>query len=131
MKTRFHFTIVILLLITGLARAGFESDVIDLVNAERTAQGLKPLNYDPDLAAAARLHSRDYFNHDSLDGTKFYERIIDEGSAYNLCGENIAAGSATPEAGGDRRASADHSLTQMKPDQTSRRPGWPASAPTH
>ena len=102
MHIRFHLTIIILIIFTGLARADFESRVIDLVNAERAAHGLKSLSYDPDLAAAARLHSqdmgiRDYFSHDSLDGTKFYERIIDEGYTYNLCGENIAAGSATPE----------------------------------
>lgn len=102
LTNRLHFTIIILLLFTGLAQADFESQVIDLVNAERAAHGLKSLSYDSDLAAAALLHSqdmgsRDYFSHDSLDGTKFYERILDEGYNYNLCGENIAAGASTPE----------------------------------
>jgi len=101
MKTVFHY-LIILLLFTGLARADFESEVIELVNAERQDLGINPLSYDADLAVAARLHSQDmgnqdYFSHDSLDGTKFYERIIDEGYDYNLCGENIAAGQSTPE----------------------------------
>jgi len=100
---RFHLAIIILLLFTGPVRADFASEVIDLVNAERMTHGLKPLGYDADLAAAARLHSLDmgqqnYFSHDSQDGTRFFERIIAEGYDYNTCGENIAAGQPTPEA---------------------------------
>ena len=76
--------IVWLTLIAGLGFADFESDVVDLVNVERQAEGLHPLTYDAQLTTAARLHSQDmaeqnYFDHDSLDGTKFYERILDAG----------------------------------------------------
>ena len=101
MKTACHI-LIILLCFSGMVQADFESDVIELVNEERAARGLKPLSYDAGLTAAAEAHSqdmgsRDYFDHDSLDGTKFYERIIDEGYSYNQCGENIAAGQMTPE----------------------------------
>jgi hypothetical protein len=87
----------------GIARADFESDVVDLVNVEREAQGLHPLISDENLASAARDHSEDmglqgYFDHDSLDGRHFYDRIVDAGYAYSYCGENIAAGYSTPEA---------------------------------
>jgi len=90
------------ILLCGLARADFESEVVDLVNLERAAQGLHPLTADERLATAARDHSSDmglqgYFSHDSLDGRQFFERILDAGYAYNYCGENIAAGYATPE----------------------------------
>jgi hypothetical protein len=96
----------IVLALIVLARPGladFESDVIDLVNVERQAEGLHPLAYDAQLTTAARLHSQDmaqrnYFDHDSLDGTKFYERILDAGYEYSTCGENIAAGYSSPEA---------------------------------
>jgi uncharacterized protein YkwD len=91
------------ILLCGFARADFESDVVDLVNVEREAQGLHPLTSDERLATASRDHSEDmglqgYFSHDSLDGRHFFERILDAGYAYSYCGENIAAGYSTPEA---------------------------------
>jgi hypothetical protein len=76
--------------------------VIDLVNAERAAEGLHPLNLDPNLATAARNHSedmglQDYFSHTSIDGRTVPERITAAGYFYNTYGENIAAGQPTPE----------------------------------
>ena len=52
----------------GQVYADFESEVVDLVNVERAAEGLAPLSYDARLAAAARGHSEDmglqnYFSH--------------------------------------------------------------------
>jgi hypothetical protein len=94
-----------LLLFVGVAQADFESEVIELVNVEREACNcnLHPLSYNQELTVAARRHSQDmgdqnYFDHTSLDGRKFYERITDAGYNYQTCGENIAAGYATPEA---------------------------------
>lgn len=92
-----------LILCRSLVFADFESDVIDLVNAKRQAEGLHALQYDARLAGAARLHSEDmaqqnYFDHDSLDGRNFYERILDAGYDYKTCGENIAAGYSSPQA---------------------------------
>lgn len=90
------------ILLCGLARADFESNVVDLVNGERAAHGLAPLTANEQLATAARDHSNDmglqgYFDHDSLDGRQFFERILDAGYSYTYCGENIAAGYSTPE----------------------------------
>ncbi len=94
-----------LLLFVGVAQADFESEVIELVNVEREACNcnLHPLSYNQELTVAARRHSQDmgdqnYFDHTSLDGRKFNERITDAGYNYQTCGENIAAGYATPEA---------------------------------
>jgi hypothetical protein len=89
------------LLFVGVAQADFESEVIELVNVERETRNLHPLSYNQELTLAARLHSQDmgdrnYFNHTTPDGTKFNERIIDAGYDYRNCGENIAAGYATP-----------------------------------
>jgi uncharacterized protein YkwD len=89
-------------LLSGHVYADFESDVIDLVNAERAAQGLHPLSYDHRLAVAAGDHSEDmglqgYFSHTSLDGQTVADRITDAGYSYNTYGENIAAGYSTPE----------------------------------
>ena len=90
------------LLLCGQVYADFESEVIDLVNVERAAEGLPPLSYDASLAAAARDHSEDmglqnYFSHTSLDGRTVPDRIEDAGYFWNTYGENIAAGQPTPE----------------------------------
>jgi hypothetical protein len=96
------FFIFYLFLTAGFVRADFESEVIDLVNLEREAQGLHPLSYDHQLAAAARGHSedmgaQDYFSHTSLDGRTVPDRITAAGYSYNTYGENIAGGQPTPE----------------------------------
>jgi uncharacterized protein YkwD len=96
------FFVFCFFLLSGYVYADFESEVIDLVNVERAAQGLHPLNLDPNLATAARDHSedmglQDYFSHTSLDGRTAPERITAAGYFYNTYGENIAAGQPTPE----------------------------------
>jgi uncharacterized protein YkwD len=81
-----------------------------LLNAERTARGLRPLRLDPCLSRAALRHSRDmianrYFAHESRSGAGFSARIARTGwmsgrSGWSV-GENIAWGSgnqASPRA---------------------------------
>ena len=102
MRRPLYLIVIFLFLTSGYAHADFESEVIDLVNVERSAQGLHPLSYDHQLAAAARNHSedmglQDYFSHTSLDGRTVPERITAAGYAYNTYGENIAGGQPTPE----------------------------------
>ncbi len=118
----------ILVLSVGVARADFESEVIELVNAERDACncGLLPLRYNQELTFAARRHSQDmgdrnYFDHTTPDGTPdgiaFYERITDAGYNYQACGENIAAGYATPAAVVDGWMNSDgHRANILDPD---------------
>ena len=102
MRRPLYLIVIFLFLTSGYAYAVFESEVIDLVNVERAMQGLHPLSYDHQLAAAARDHSedmglQDYFSHTSLDGRTVPERITVAGYAYNTYGENIAGGQSTPE----------------------------------
>lgn len=80
-----------------------EAAELELTNAARRAAGLGELRCDEGLARAARLHSQDmcdqgYFDHDSLDGRTFVDRIDDEGVRWRTVGENIAVGYRTPEA---------------------------------
>ena len=68
-----YFFVFCFFLLSPYVYADFESEVIDLVNAERAAQGLHPLGVDHNLVTAARDHSEDmglqgYFSHTSLDG---------------------------------------------------------------
>lgn len=112
----------VLLLSVGVAQADFESEVIELVNIEREALNLHPLSYSEALTAAARRHSQDmgdrnYFDHTTPDGIKFYERIADAGYDYQTCGENIAAGYPTPAAVVDGWMNSDgHRANILDPD---------------
>jgi uncharacterized protein YkwD len=73
-----------------------------LLSAERASAALPPLRLEPRLAQAARRHAADmarkrYFDHDSLDGSSFLERIRRAGYLSGAvswrAGENIAWGS--------------------------------------
>ncbi|WP_436494476.1 CAP domain-containing protein [Actinokineospora sp. HUAS TT18] len=78
-----------------------ESEVLTIVNAERSKAGCGPLRWHDTLALAARKHSADmaannYFDHESLDGRSPFDRMKAEGYAKGG-GENIAAGQSTPK----------------------------------
>lgn len=69
-------------------------------NRARANKGLKKLCVHPALQKAAEAHSqdmidKDYFSHDSKDGSTFDQRIKREGYNYRTVGENIAYGSGS------------------------------------
>lgn len=88
-----------------------EQAVLALINEERIRQGMSPLEWDDNLARAARYHAydlatQDYFDHDSYDrkngnlvevgGT--FDRIRKFYSSSFVNSENIAAGNESAEA---------------------------------
>lgn len=88
-----------------------EQEVLALINEERIRQGMTPLEWDEDLARAARYHAydlatQDYFDHQSYDRTGgklvevggTFERIKKFYSASFVNSENIAAGNESAEA---------------------------------
>lgn len=92
------------------AWAELEEEVLDLVNVHRAAgytchEGsygpTASLTMEPRLGCAARLHSldmgeRDFFDHDTPEGTGFDERVEAQGyTNWLTIGENIAAGAET------------------------------------
>lgn len=80
----------------------YEQQLVKYVNQERADKGLRKLKVHIDLVAAARAHAADmgankYFQHDSLDGSTFAERIVAAGyerEGYDSwkAGENIGWG---------------------------------------
>jgi uncharacterized protein YkwD len=63
-----------------LAMAALEEAVVARINQVRRGRGLRPLQMNQRLAAAADFHSKDmgrrgYFEHDSANGTVFWRRI--------------------------------------------------------
>jgi len=72
-----------------------EDAVHDLVNAQRTDNGVAPLLHDEAIRRVARAHSqdmiaRDFFAHVNPDGLDPFDRLALEGLAYAAAGENIA-----------------------------------------
>jgi uncharacterized protein YkwD len=62
----------------------YEQQIVKYVNQERAKKHLPKLKVHAALVAAARAHSADmgqnkYFEHDSLDGSSFADRIIANG----------------------------------------------------
>ncbi|MEU3839519.1 sigma-70 family RNA polymerase sigma factor [Streptomyces sp. NPDC028635] len=84
------------------AGSDLASQVTALVNKERQAAGCAPVTQDSLLTNAAQAHSddmaaRDYFEHNSPDGTDPGQRITAAGYRWSTYGENIAKGQQTPD----------------------------------
>lgn len=72
-----------------------EARLLQLLNAERQRAGLRPLDPDPLLTAAARAHARDmlaqgYFAHVDLAGRTPADRARAAGVRFAVAGENLA-----------------------------------------
>lgn len=76
------------------------TEVLDLVNQERTSRGIEPVAWSEPAAAAAYAHSvdmdvRDFFDHDNPDGEGPGPRLARQGVGGQGWGENIAMGQAS------------------------------------
>lgn len=79
----------------GKTLAPEEAKMLELVNAERTSRGLKPLTVDFRLVELARKKSQDmidknYFGHNSPTYGSPFDMMKSAGIEYRLAGENLA-----------------------------------------
>lgn len=79
----------------------YDSQLLELTNAERRKAGLPPLRLSPQLGQAAQSHAEDmvrnnYFNHTGANGSQPSDRARAAGYSGSYIGENIAAGKANP-----------------------------------
>jgi uncharacterized protein YkwD len=108
--------------------AGYESQILGLINNVRAENGLGALSLDGQLNAAALEHSLDMacnaiISHTGTDGSTWYDRVRKQGFAnFNAARENIYVGN--PAFGGDAGGafswwmnSEIHRKTLMNPDQ--------------
>ena len=84
------------------SQTAYENKVLELVNVERTKQGLKALQMDESVRKVARLKSEDmrknnYFDHTSPTYGSPFDMLKKFGISYSSAGENIAQGYRTPE----------------------------------
>ena len=82
--------------------SSFETEVIRLVNIERSKNGLLPLSHDWELSRVARYKSMDmkennYFSHTSPTFGSPFDMMKSFGISYRSAGENIAKGQTTPQ----------------------------------
>jgi uncharacterized protein YkwD len=107
-----------------------ETEILRLVNLERTRRGRKPLQFAPRLAVVARGHSYDmairhYRNHDTPEGGTPADRVRGVGIPFRSVAENIYVDNfRTLEGVADRAvkgwlASADHRANLLSDDFTS------------
>jgi len=76
-------------------RPELEARMLELVNGERVAAGLRPLASDPELTQVARQHSADmfargYFAHATPEGRDPFERMREANVRFLTAGENLA-----------------------------------------
>lgn len=72
-----------------------ESQMLELINRERAAAGLEPLEPDPELTEVARRHSADmfargYFSHNTPEGKDPFDRMRESDVRFRIAGENLA-----------------------------------------
>ena len=84
-------------------RPDLEARMLELVNSERVAAGLKPLAPDPELTEVARRHSTDmfargYFAHDTPEGRDPFDRMRAANVRFVTAGENLALAPTVPVA---------------------------------
>ena len=84
------------------AVSSYESEVINLVNAERAKYGLSALKENWELSRVARYKSQDmkdnrYFSHTSPTYGSPFTMMKNFGISYKSAAENIAMGQRTPK----------------------------------
>ena len=82
------------------AQGDYASQVVALVNAERTKYGLSALKADSRVQQAAQVRAAETvqsFSHTRPNGSSFSTALTEAGVSYTRSGENIAYGQSTPQ----------------------------------
>ena len=77
--------------------AGFEAQIVSLINQERANNGLAKLSLSNAISHAARDHSLDmachnFASHDGSDGSTVFTRLVRAGFNWSYAAENVAGG---------------------------------------
>ncbi|MBQ8281886.1 MAG: hypothetical protein IJZ25_05770 [Lachnospiraceae bacterium] len=74
--------------------------IVELVNEERSKEGLNPVTLDTNASNAALVRSKEIvnnFSHTRPNGSSFTTALKEQGVSYRTAGENIAWGQRSPE----------------------------------
>jgi len=88
---------------TPVYASQYDTELLQLTNAQRQSMGLTPLCLSSQLGQAAQFHAQDmadnnYFSHTGLDGSQVWDRAGWFGYTYYRISENIALGYNNPSA---------------------------------
>jgi uncharacterized protein YkwD len=102
-------------------RPDLEARMLELINKERVAAGLKPLAPDPELTQVARRHSADmfargYFSHDTPEGRDPFARMREANVHFLTAGENLALAPTVQVAHNGLMHSPGHRANILHPD---------------
>lgn len=105
------------------ALSGEEQKMIDLVNMERTKEGLAPLTPDLTLSQVARIKSTDmieknYFSHTSPTYGSPFDMMKQFGITYRTAGENLACNQNVESAHQSLMESPGHRQNILNPNFT-------------
>ena len=79
---------------------GYALEIVALVNEQRAAAGVAPVEFNEDLFGASMIRADELtqlFSHTRPNGESCFEILDGIGYGNRWCAENIAAGSSTPE----------------------------------
>ena len=101
-------------------RPELEANMLELINQERAANGLAPLEADPDLTEVARKHSADmfargYFSHYTPENKNPFDRMREDGVSFRTAGENLALAPTLPIAHNGLMNSPGHRANILNP----------------
>jgi uncharacterized protein YkwD len=104
----------------GKPRPDLEEQMLELVNAERRAHGLRAVKPDPILSELARAHSRDmlargYFAHVTPEGQDLSDRMRQARIGFLSAGENLALAPTLSTAHGGLMRSPGHRANILRP----------------
>jgi len=107
--------------VTGLTAD--EAGMVELVNRERAAAGLKPLTVDMQLVQVARAKAKDmivngYFGHQSPTYGSPFDQMKAAGITYRYAGENLAGASTLEQAHTGLMNSEGHRKNILSPNFT-------------
>jgi uncharacterized protein YkwD len=102
-------------------RPDLEAQMLEMVNEERRAAGLKTLAPDPELTEVARAHSADmfargYFAHVSPEGLSPFDRMTRAHVTFRTAGENLALAPTVKIAHTGLMNSPGHRANILHPD---------------
>jgi len=88
---------------TNSVQKSMEEQVVELVNVERSKNGLSPLTINKQVSNVAQIKSEDmrdknYFNHTSPTYGSPFQMLKQFNVSYSYAGENIAKGQKTAQA---------------------------------
>lgn len=84
---------------TDIDTYAYAYEAFELVNREREARGLEPLEWAGDIAECASVRAMEAaagLSHIRPDGRTFSSVFDDSGISYSSCGENVASGQMSP-----------------------------------